>query len=675
MSLRLFVFGKDSRYSPLAQIHSSTMVATFSPHRDSGGTLHLSHPGMHHVDAGSAIRQLRRSLSRSPSKSSNFSLLASRNHSPSKTTPYIASPLSPSRRLGHGNFVLVPSSHQSPLAVPYPPSAKISRPAMRRTRTSPRSPAKRALSLSNDHGNATPHRPGPVPLGDENLPATPGTPAPISQTDGTSDGLCTNGASTCVEPVLAPRPTLSRIEKRRSGTFGSYATVSPLKRSDGIMNLDQASRGSPSAKRRSVHAANFTPDFSIFDNENTASTAGESTTPDSTRELDLESVTGTSSPASSPFATIPKRSSSLRRSTLQQRQSDRSLFARSKLSAAESPEVPGSVSPATIRPRMSIDNNLFQHNHENLFSPKPPSGSALFLSNPNVAGQSRPAAHPLSRTITQSSSGSSLGDDSPTHEPIHKGQRPKALFNFSKSLPVGASRPGTTRQLSREDSTSSAESFATPENYKSVKPLPAAFMSTGLISKKNRNAEDPQHTLSFSKNMPDTPCKRPTNIFPPVQNPPLEKPLEKPKLVRHSGFVAPSPFNTHSGSPRPGPFARGMGIFGNSFNKPDTPRRGSIVSVDGDECVQSHSPSAHDDSQPLTECDLPPTPTKQTFFPSRTYPPATSQIPSLERLAEAKATSGKWLVAICILVRWVLIYFTSEPKERQIPAIITTHAS
>ena len=101
------------------------MVATFSPHREAGGTLHLpSHSGIHHVDASSAIRQLRRSLSRSPSKSSNFSLLTSRHHSPSKsTTPYVSSPLSPSRRTGTGNFVLLPSSsQQSPFAVPYPPS-------------------------------------------------------------------------------------------------------------------------------------------------------------------------------------------------------------------------------------------------------------------------------------------------------------------------------------------------------------------------------------------------------------------------------------------------------------------------------------------------------------------------------------------------------------------------
>lgn len=643
------------------------MVATFSPHRDTGGTLHLSPTGIHHVDAGSAIRQLRRSLSRSPSKSSNFSLLGSRNHSPSKaTTPLVSSPLSPSRRLGQGNFVLFPNSHQPPVAVPYPPSAKISRPAMRRQRTSPRSPAKRVLNVSSNQGNAIPPRADFAETGDENSPATPRLSC---QTDGAADGACATNTPTCIEPTPSPRPPLSRIEKRRSGTFGSYASVSPLKRSDGIMNLDQASRGSPSAKRRSLHGASFTGDFSIFENENTTGTFGESTTPESTATgSDVQSLFGIS--PSNPFATIPKRSSSLRRSTLQQRQSDRSLFARSKLSNVESPEGSGSRSPPLIRPRMSLDNNLFQTpqenlfssrplfqptqdnlfspkpsfqpSQENLFSSKPSPHSSLFASNSNDAGQSRPHPHPLSRTITQSSSGSSLADDSPTHEPIRKGERPRAMINFSKSLPVGATRPTAMRQLAREDSSSSAESFATPENYKLVKPLPAAFMSTGLISKKNRNAEDPHNTLGSSKNMPDTPCKRPTNVLPNTQKPPLEKPLERPKLLHQSGGAPPSPFHAPSSSPKQGPFARGMGIFGNSFNKPDSSRRGSCVSVDGDECALSQSPTTRDGSQPLNEFDLPPTPTKQAFFPSRTYPPAASQIPSLERLAEAnKATSCK----------------------------------
>lgn len=602
------------------------MVATFSPHRDPGGTLHLpSHSGIHHVDASSAIRQLRRSLSRSPSKSSNFSLLTSRSHSPSKsTTPYASSPLSPSRRSTQGNFVLLPSSsQQSPFAVPYPPSAKISRPAMRRTRTSPRSPAKRVLNVSTDQGNAKPLQPVLAPSGEENSPTTP--EIDITAADQPMEG-------SCAESGLGPRPTLSRIDKRRSGTFGSCATVSPLKRSDGIMNLDQASRGSPSAKRRSVYTPDFTGEFSIFDNEDSADEEPTSQSP--TDEMPPPPV-----PVSpfSPFATIPRRSSSLRRSTLQQRQSDRSLFGRS-----------GFGTPPPVRPRMSLDQNLFQPPKESLFSPKPESSSSLFASSLNNASQgtmqSRQGAHPLSRTITQSSSSSSLVDESPTHEPAHKSDRPRGI-NFSKSLPAGATRPAPVQRLTREDS---SESFATPENYKLVKPLPAAFMSTGLISKKNRNAEDLQNSLRSSKNMPDTPCKRPINLFPTgPKPPPSEGPFDKSKLMRQSGEVPPSPFNPPSSTrPKTGSFGRGIGIFGNSSYRPNLSRRSSFASFDDEDKTQSQSPSTRFDDQPVNEFDLPPTPTKQSSLPSRTYPPMASQFSSFDRFSEALGANGKLFPAV-----------------------------
>ncbi|RAH57904.1 kinase-like protein [Aspergillus piperis CBS 112811] len=610
------------------------MVATLSPHRDAGGTLHLpSHTGIHHMDANSAIRQLRRSLSRSPSKSSNFSLLASRGHSPSKTTPYISSPLSPSRRSTQSNFVLFPSSsHQSPFAVPYHPTGKITRPTMRRVRTSPRSPVKRALNVSTDQGNAKPAPSVPTTPGVENTPSTPG----LVQPDNTTRDICPSDTPACAESTLGPRPALSRIEKRRSGTFGSYATVSPLKRSDGIMNLDRVSRGSPSAKRRSVQAASLSGEFSIFDNEVTPNAAEEPEV-----EASPESTTPSFPPPItpfSPFATIPKRSSSLRRSTLQQRQSDRSLFARAK-AMDDSPDALDNGTPLSVRPRMSLDQNLFQPNRDSPFLSRPSPGTPLFASTGNNAEQPRPSAHPLSRTITQSSSSSSLGDDSPTHEPVHKGDRPRGIINFSKSLPAGTARPAPVRHLNREDSTSSIDSFATPENYKLVKPLPAAFMSTGLISKKNRNADDPQNTLGFSKNMPDTPCKRPINLFPTGGRVQPERPLEMPGLVRQSDTIPPSPFNPSSTRPKSGPFARGMGIFGSSFNRPEVSRRGSFASIDGDDLLPSQSPCGRN-SQPLSENDFPPTPTKQSFFPSRTYPPPVSQIASLERLAEAKGTNS-----------------------------------
>ncbi|KAJ5232744.1 hypothetical protein N7468_005700 [Penicillium chermesinum] len=595
------------------------MVATFSPHRDSGGTLHLStHSGIHHVDASSAIRQLRRSLSRSPSKSSNF-FFHSRPQSPSKTTtPYVSSPLSPSRR-SQNNFVLFPSpNQQSPLAVPYPPSAKITRPAMRR-RTSPRSPAKRVLAVSTDGGNATPAHPTVMATGEENALTLDDLAGPTESTTPTSP--CGNNSPTApLGENLAPRSTLSRIEKRRSGTFGTFATVSPLKRSDGIMNLDQASRGSP-----------------------------EPTSP-----------TATDSPVNappinpfSPFATIPKRSSSLRRSTLQQRQSDRPLFGRPKV-AGESETPPGT--PLAVRPRLSFDSSLFQSGEDNLFTPRPAPSSPLFSNTPTFSPTPnntnspaatttnttatasvippaqpslRPAAHPLSRTITQSSSGSSL-DDSPTHEPVHKAERPRPIFNFSKSLPAGATRPSIIRRATREETNQTGESFATPENYKLVKPLPAAFMSTGLISKKNRNAEEP---AGFNKNMPDTPCKRPVNIF---TNDSFNKsrPFHEPETFPQSPFNPP----TSTVRPKAGPFARGMGIFGNSFNRPEPSRRGSFVSVDGDD-FQSQSPSSRHDSQPLADSDFPPTPTKQPFIPSRAFPASSAQNPSLERLSDSKGSA------------------------------------
>ncbi|KAL4880495.1 hypothetical protein BJY04DRAFT_79044 [Aspergillus karnatakaensis] len=611
------------------------MVATFSPHRDAGGTLHLSsHSGIHHIDANTAIRQLRRSFSRSPSKSSSFSLLASRNHSPSKSS-YVSSPLSPSRRSAQSNFVLFPSSsHQSPFAIPYPPSAKISRPPMRRARTSPRSPVKRALNVSTDQGNSKPLHGVFATPGLENTSTVPGISLSPDEMGGGVDA-CSIDPNVYAEGTPSSRPLVSRIEKRRSGTFGSYQVVSPLKRSDGIMNLDRASRGSPSAKRRSVHAANLSGEFSIFDSENASYTPDDPKTADLDLEKDAIFFPNTTTPPFSPFATVPRRTSSLRRSTLQQRQSDRSLFSRAR--AMGDQEGSDISTPLTVRSRPALDSNTFQPNRESIFSPRPAQPS--LFSSTNVA-HSRPTAHPLSRTITQSSSSSSLIEDSPTHEPVQRHDQPRATFNFSRSLPAGATRPTAARHLTREDSTSSNDSFATPENYKLVKPLPAAFMSTGLISKKNRNADDPQSMLGLSKNMPDTPCKRPVNLFTTSQRSEPEEPLGKSIISKPMDMPPPSPFNPQSSRPKAGPFGRGMGIFGNTFNRGDLSRRGSFASIDGDDTLQTQSPSNRHDSQPLSESDFPPTPTKQTFFPSRTYPPTASQIASLERLSEARNTNS-----------------------------------
>ncbi|KAI2787804.1 hypothetical protein POX_f08181 [Penicillium oxalicum] len=634
------------------------MVATFSPHRDTGGTLHLSsHSPLHHVDASSAIRQLRRSLSRSPSKSSNF-FLNTRSHSPTKSTAYISSPLSPSRRSSHNNFVLFPSTGQqpSPLAAPHPSSNKITRPVIRR-RTSPRSPAKTVLAVSADSGNSTFIQPPSTASGDENALTLEDLADSSESASCATPSFSTTPTAPIPEPLsfaqsaLAPRPTLSRIEKRRSGTFGSFATVSPLKRSDGLMNLEQASRGSPSTKRRSVHASAMSADFSIFDQQSETAPSSPSGYGD-----EAKSYFPTPTQPLNPFATIPKRSSSLRRSTLQQRQVERPLFGRPRAGGDGESSI---VTPLAVRPRLCFDSDLFQPEQEpssNLFSSRPAPASPLFspyasqsttglsgaTSTFGVTQPPRPAAHPLSRTITQSSSGSSV-EDSPTHEPVHKPERPpRTNMNFSKSLPAGATRPAIVRRVTREESTTSSDSFATPENYKLVKPLPAAFMSTGLISKKNRNADE-VHGGGFNKAMPDTPCKRPVNLFTASTNSPLPEGLfGKSQFGRRSEAAPASPFHPTASSSRPkaGPFARGKGIFGNNFTRPEVSRRGSFVSVDGDDIIQAQSPSSRLDSQqPMTDSDLPPTPTKQAFLPSRTYPPTTSQIASLERLSESRGSA------------------------------------
>lgn len=516
-----------------------------------------------------------------------------------------------------------------------------------RRRTSPRSPAKSALAVSTDGGNSIATQPVSIASGEENALTLDDLADPGESNSCASPCLSVTASAPPIESTFTPRGPLSRVEKRRSGTFGSFATVSPLKRSDGIMNLDQASRGSPSAKRRSVHTQSIMTDFNIFDNESATAPASPAGNGD-----EASSYFANLPQPLNPFATIPKRSSSLRRSTLQQRQIERPLFGRPKaLGDAES--APGT--PLPVRPRVSLDTEPLTLNQESFdyLSPLRAPASPLFPPAPSTTNINantntttttfgnpqppRPAAHPLSRTITQSSSGSSL-EDSPTHEPVHKLERaPRPLMNFSKSLPAGATRPAPVRRVTREES-SSNESFATPENYRLVKPLPAAFMSTGLISKKNRHSED-AHSGGFNKNMPDTPCKRPINLFAvDTYSPRPESIFKKSQFGRNPA----SPFDPAASSarPKPGPFARGVGIFGKTDARPVASRRGSVVSLDGDDMLQAQSPSTRYDSQPMTDSDFPPTPTKQTFLPSRTYPPPTSQIASLERLSESRGSTN-----------------------------------
>lgn len=603
------------------------MVTAYSPHGETGGTLHFPSPShIRHIDSASTFKQLRRSLSRSPSKgAATFRLVTSKSASPSPS-----SPLSPSRNCVATRSVstgYLPNSNatiSSPLGTPYCPGVRKTRSNIRRlspmgvasrSKSSQRSPGRSILSDLSNHGNVTPQSSGEI--GDEienrreQSTSPDGGPAPQLASKPLGAGFKEN---------QIPSRAIARLENSIR-IAGASAKSSPLKRSDGIMNLDQANLGSPSAKRRSLHAANLVLDFDIFDHE-AASQAfregrgmiSEPTTGDSTSEQLLM------------VSPLPRRPPSLRRTTLQQRH-DKPNLTRSKphVDLAHDLATPGQ-STSKNRFRMSLDNFLPSMPRDSPFSSQGslPNASAHLMSQPNAKPstlnwQDRPQRHPLSRTITQSSN-SSMAEESPSHIPVRHPEPRKPLVDFSKSLPVGAARPTSREALISNPSSQTAgteASFSTPENYRLARPLPAAFMSTGLISKRHKDMEDSQAGFQGGRSMmPDTPCKRQSIAV--VSNPTVTPDVAAGRAshVRHSFGTPSTPFSPHSSRPAPGVLGKSVSIFGSTFNSGSVNRRGSFLGIEAND--HSHSLGKLD-SQSSNESDLPPTPTKQITSTSEAW--------------------------------------------------------
>lgn len=479
------------------------------------------------------------------------------------------------------------------------------------------------------------------------------------------------------ENLLTPSRALSRNDKANLGFLGSSsATSSPLKRSDGGMDVDRARSGSPVAKRRSLHGGTFGADFNIFEHGPSMADHQEPRI-DSSRDFDFGTTTAAATSmknqsvgGSSPFfGSMPKRSSSLRKSTLQQRHNEKPAFARQRpnpdLALDFAFASPGPAGAKGRGHRMSLENFLPPMQRDSPFSSHGalPNASVHVVPQHNSGPQAQHQPHPLSYTMTQSSSGSSLADgvvdDSPTHAPLHHhSDVPRSVLDLSRSLPMGATRP-TARERSSQKTSSSEASYVTPHNYKLVKPLPAAFMSTGLISKRNRSTEEQQFGRTGSHaQMPDTPCKRPTAIFQ-ASPAPSRRPTTifqaspgpvhggsafgKVGEVRHEFGTPSTPFNPHSSRPVPGTgsFGEGLGVFGSGYGVGGLVRRDSFVSVEGDET--NLSPSVKGDSQ-SSEYDLPPTPTKQIFSLGR--PRARSA--SHDRLALESAKHNSMTEPRCV---------------------------
>ena len=592
---------RDEKSVGLAQIPLPAMMATYSPHREDREAVHHHSPkAISHFDA---IREIRRSLSRSPSKTSDLRQYPFRSPGPSNL-PFSPSPLSPSRKSTSESLSQL-ASIMSPHSSRTSQTPRFQRPILRRStqthglnrvRTSPKSPSKRVLADSSDGGNSSPQ-----PLRKRNS-----TEADRELALKCLTGEVTENDARQHEEPLTWKTAQTRQEKRRSGgaLMSTIAPLSPMKRTEGPRSDDNQPFES-SAKRRSLHGPGL--DFSIFESDD----LDGGMFMDKRSQDDNDCFSSNGSIPSTRFSTIPKRSSSLRKSTLQQRQLDRpsNLKFNHVMDLDKSWLESSTPSTSTKRGfRISLDNHLEPLRRESPFSSQGSLPNASIHPATSTLGSTSSqqlSRHPLSRALTQSSSFTGDEDDSPTHEPVHRPTRPRS-HDFSKSLPIGSSRPVPSPE---NHDFSSQSSFATPGNYRAAKPLPAAFMSTGLISKKNRNVEDPNAGLPKA-HMPDTPCKKQSVIYQ------ADEKFAAPKPAAHRAsrpsFGQPStPLDAQYNQPKISvfPFARSAGIFGTRSSKHNLLRKTSFASIESDEKAGSRSPLTRANSQ-STDSDYPPTPTK-----------------------------------------------------------------
>ncbi|KAK1756881.1 mitosis inhibitor protein kinase [Echria macrotheca] len=588
----------------------------------SGGTLTLPSPThVHHVDVAS-VRSLRRSLSRSPSK---FGL---RGASPSLTTPTApvrlaesttppspppaastTPPDTPSATLAFASS-LTPQLSQitsTPLRSSVKLSLRSAKSKPTATRGSPRprlgvslrSPLKRVFGPSSDSGNSTPAPSAdPAPQGQDTalneaaLALSPISRRNLEKPSRHSMHLDLSGST---------KNGLSRLIGGNLDSFPSIS-VSPMKRSDAMaVDEDEPSLGSPVAKRRSLHGISGLGNFNFFDTPTipygTSAPPGFDIHEDANQEYQLigspaSPFRDAAPPASTtPTSSIPKRTSSLRKSTLQQRHGESKTSWGRRHGEKQLAQLNNAASGS---PRLGLRFDQYASPESSPFSPQ--------VSLPNAPAHPAPRApnqpHPLSRTLTQSSSNSSVPDDSPTHIPVPVGgQRSRVVSNFSKSLPLGSTRP-----------VDGTKAIATPD-YRRAKPHQGAFTSMGLVSKKVYRPDlAPPGGQGKMAVMPDTPCKKPynSNTYPP----------------QHSGGRRAS--RTSLGSPST-PFASLLSDTnrGNIFGIRDKPanlnfsqnrtghnRKFSLLSMDGEDHGELVS----------SQDDIPPTPTKNFAQGTSTTP-------------------------------------------------------
>ncbi len=568
------------------RIDAHRMDFPYSPSRDpSGGSFHLSPTHLHHVDTVAAIRKLRRTLSRSPSKrpQSKFTQARSCSVSPSsQLSPIqIASPLSKVSNLSH-------SADDHYLDDTIPPSAKKFRPTLRRTtplrslrqsRTQSNSPMRRALSDSSDQGNASPQSSKNPREGQENQSSPEGSPTePFTAELKANDAhLRMDGISITLN--LPP----ARFDRggRNTRDWPQFKS-SPLKRSDGVMNLDTADLGSPSAKRRSFCSSVGSFEIARDDRDDSDLDLDLDDAPDSELESSSNDVA-----FRSPLA---PRFAASRKSIPHHRACDKPTTARFRRSIDFGLDTlsTGKLN-ARSRPRTSLDSALPSSARNGHDLPGEPLGHGSHLAEIPRIQYARPMRqHPLSQALSPTS---------PTPTRTEEGSNNCASFfrspvrptiSFSKSLPIGALRPRAreSHMLRISQASSGEPTLSTPEIHKIARPDPAAFRSTGLISKRHRNAEDLPPPI-LHPGMPDTPCKRVPPGFTIEPSPTSTKSIAKPRFTQPAFGTPSRPFNPHSSRPTPESLGKSVSIFGSNYQYGNPNRRGSFISNDGKEDMQA----------------------------------------------------------------------------------------
>jgi mitosis inhibitor protein kinase SWE1 len=261
----------------------------------------------------------------------------------------------------------------------------------------------------------------------------------------------------------------------RISTISSSQGSQGLRRSVGLLNLSIERSSSPKFQIRKKKIPDFDDSSHINDEVENWSPFKEVTTPNSrSKHQSLKRPASSSSSNLSPFINDTQKPL---------------LFASRDQSHPD--QTPGTVHKHFNKLRKMVSLEKMTYDAESPFD-----NELHPLPNPSIHFQAQ-----------EHRSNDALSIDTNYHEsPNNSPSRPtRQRMKLEKSLNKNI------MNLKSLDGTEDGD-FITPNSYKFVKPLQTAFMSSGLLSKKNRKLSE------TSMHPPETPCKKPLSVNIPSSN-------------------------------------------------------------------------------------------------------------------------------------------------------------